>query len=117
MVVDFVIQAGAVYSGQVTIPDNDGTCTLPMVVFDALKTVAEEHPEVHGVKAMSISAAVFPEKREDLIGLCEHESLKPLLDLVLKLAKFDGRKPAEPMVRAARRRIRDFLGKQKGGQG
>jgi len=52
--------AGKVIEGKVTVPDDDGTSHMPMMIHSLLKQLVESMPEIAGAKSMVITASIDP---------------------------------------------------------
>jgi hypothetical protein len=58
-VLNFKLEAGGkTYEGQVTIPDDDGTCTLPMMINSLMVNLARDCPEIHQARSVSFTASL-----------------------------------------------------------
>jgi hypothetical protein len=50
------------YSGNFIVPDDDGTATLPMMLFSLVRSIANDRPEIHSAKKIEITAELEGEK-------------------------------------------------------
>lgn len=59
LIIKIAVKAdGKTYSGDVTVPNDDGTTTLPMMVYGALRRLSEDHEEIAKSKTLMLVASV-----------------------------------------------------------
>lgn len=72
LVFELKVDGKTTYEGKMTVPDDDGTCTLPMMVNSIVREVADKHPQFHKAKSIQLVARLLAGKSRSRISNAQH---------------------------------------------